>query len=57
MSEFLLKPRIRYYVIPDLEGDAALAPGASHAIGEAKFDHRLVGHQQDVAGGELVQNR
>ena len=25
--------------------------GASDAIGEAKFNHRLVGHQQDVAGG------
>ena len=49
--------RIRYHVIPDLEGDAALAPGARHAFGETKFDHRLVGHQQDVAGGELVQNR
>ena len=49
--------RIGHHVVPHLPGDPALAQQGGDALGEAKLDHRLIGHQQYAAGGEFVQHR
>ena len=48
--------RVGHHVVPDLESDAARIEDLRDAIGEAKLNHRLVGGQQHVAGGQLVQD-